>query len=155
MARRVLLVDPDLDAPGELSAALRGNGFTVLMADTIEGALERAKQTAPDIILASIAICHPGELTDRLKSDAELAKVPSIVLVKHAEADELPPGYAAREAFDQLMAKIMLARAGISVAVGGAPDDVMRKADHVAPPCRDGAVAWALRSFVDAHHSSR
>ncbi len=49
----------------------------------------------------------------------------------------------------------MFARAGISVAVGGAPDDVLRKADHVAPPCQDGAVAWALRSFVDAHHSRR
>lgn len=49
----------------------------------------------------------------------------------------------------------MFSRAGISVAVGGAPDDVLRKADHVAPPCQDGAVSWALRSFVDAHHSRR
>ncbi|MGQ0549115.1 MAG: HAD-IIB family hydrolase [Armatimonadota bacterium] len=42
----------------------------------------------------------------------------------------------------------MFVRVGISVAVGGAPDDVMKSADHVAPLCRDGAVAWALRSFV-------
>src|SRR3954470_13429444 len=88
---------------------LRGNGFTVLLADNIEGALDRAKQNNPDIILASIAVCHPGELTDRLKTDAELAKVPSIVLVKGAQADELPPGFAAREALDQLMAKIVAA----------------------------------------------
>jgi CheY-like chemotaxis protein len=109
LARRVLLVDPDLDALGELSAMLRTNGFTVLMADNIEGAIERAKQTAPDIILASIAVCHPGELIDRLKSETELAKVPSIVLVTGAQTDELPPGYAAREALDELMVKIVAA----------------------------------------------
>src|SRR6476659_5518172 len=63
MARRVLLVDPDLDALGELSAALRGNGFTVLLADNVESGVVRAKQDSPDIILASVAVCHPGELT--------------------------------------------------------------------------------------------
>jgi hypothetical protein len=40
--------------------------------------------------------------------DPELAKVPAIVLVKDAQ-NELPPGYAAREALDQLMAKIVAA----------------------------------------------
>jgi len=109
LARRVLLVDPDLDTLGELSASLRVNGFTVLLADTVDGALERAKQTAPDIILASIDVCHPGELTDRLKADPELAKVPSIVLVKEAPTRELPPGHATREGLDELMAKIISA----------------------------------------------
>ncbi len=42
----------------------------------------------------------------------------------------------------------MFRRVGISVAVGGAPGDVVKAADHIAPPCRDGAVAWALRSLV-------
>jgi CheY-like chemotaxis protein len=64
---------------------------------------------APDIILASIAVCHPGELTDRLKADPELANVPSIVLVTDAQTNELPPGYAAREALDELMVKIVSA----------------------------------------------
>jgi len=39
---------------------VRNHGFTVLMADNIEAALERAKQSTPDIVLASIAVCHPG-----------------------------------------------------------------------------------------------
>ncbi len=42
----------------------------------------------------------------------------------------------------------MFRRVGISVAVGGAPDDVVKSADHVAPSCREGAVAWALKKFV-------
>jgi CheY-like chemotaxis protein len=109
LARRVLLVDPDLDALGELSASLRVNGFTVLLADSVEGALERAKQTAPDIILASIDVCHPGGLSDRLRADAELAKVPSIVLVGEAPPSGLPPGHAVRTGLDDLMARIVSA----------------------------------------------
>src|SRR5258708_25144183 len=113
MARRVLLVDPDLDALGELSAALRGNGFTVLLADNIQSGVDRAKQASPDIILASVAICHPGELTDRLKADPELSKVPSIVLVEGAVEGEgdgaLPPGYARRADLEGLMVKIITA----------------------------------------------
>src|SRR5260221_4506784 len=107
MARRVLLVDPDLDALGELSAALRGNGFTVLLADNVESGFERAKQDSPDIILAAIAVCHPGELTDRLKVDPELSKVPSIVLVTGPEDGVLPPGFARRADLDGLMIKII------------------------------------------------
>ncbi len=42
----------------------------------------------------------------------------------------------------------MFRRVGISVAVGGAPDDVVSSADYVGPSCREGAVAWALCSFV-------
>jgi len=107
MARRVLLVDPDLDALGELSAALRGNGFTVLLAEHVESGVERAKQDSPDIILAAIAVCHPGELTDRLKVDPELSKVPSIVLVTGPADGDLPPGYARRADLDGLMIKII------------------------------------------------
>jgi len=109
VARRVLLVDPDLDALGALSGTLRGNGFTVVLADNVESALERAKQTLPDIILAAEAVCRPGDLMDRLKLDPGLAKVPSIVLVGGNQVGELPTGYASHEALDGLMAKIVAA----------------------------------------------
>jgi Cof subfamily protein (haloacid dehalogenase superfamily) len=36
----------------------------------------------------------------------------------------------------------------LSVAVGGAPDNVRQAAQYVSPPCADGAVAWALNTFV-------
>src|SRR5262245_38037265 len=107
MARRVLLVDPDLDALGELSATLRGNGFTVLLADNIESGVERAKQASPDIILASDAICPP--LTDQLKADPNLSKVPWIVLVGGEQNGALPPEYARRADLEGLMAKIVAA----------------------------------------------
>ncbi|MFU8773475.1 MAG: HAD family hydrolase [Anaerolineales bacterium] len=42
----------------------------------------------------------------------------------------------------------MFSVAGISIAVGGAPDQVVSAADHVAPPCDQAAIAWALDNFV-------
>jgi CheY-like chemotaxis protein len=109
MARRVLLVDPDLDALGELSAALRGNGFTVILADNVQSGVERAIEDGPDVILASVTICHPGELTDLLKADPALSKVPAIVLVGGDEHEDLPPGYARRADLEALMVKIVAA----------------------------------------------
>jgi CheY-like chemotaxis protein len=109
MARRVLLVDPDLDALGELSAALRGNGFSVILADNIQSGVERAIEDSPDVILASVTVCHPGELTDLLKADPTLSKVPSIVLVGAEDQGELPPGYARRADLEALMVKIVAA----------------------------------------------
>ena len=107
MARRVLLVDPDLDALGELSAALRGNGFTVLLADNIASGVERAKQDSPDIILASIAVCHPGELTDRLKARPRACESSVARAGDGPEDGVLPPGYARRADLDGLMIKII------------------------------------------------
>ncbi|HKQ71434.1 MAG TPA: response regulator [Polyangiaceae bacterium] len=109
MARRVLLVDPDLDALGELSAALRGNGFTVHLADNIASGIERAKQTKPDVILVSDALCQPPELAEHLRRDPELAGVAALVLVNGQGGGDLPLGYAPRGVLDQLMAKIVAA----------------------------------------------
>ena len=38
--------------------------------------------------------------------------------------------------------------AGVSVAMGNAPDDVKARADAVAPSNAESGVAWALRRFV-------
>ena len=95
MARRVLLVDPDLDALGELAASLRGHGFTVLLADNIASALVKRAWSSPDIILASRELCHPGELGDQLKADPELAKVRVARAGDATKARLAPPGLRA------------------------------------------------------------
>jgi CheY-like chemotaxis protein len=109
MARRVLLIDPDLDALGALSESLRGNGFTVVRADAIASGVERAKEGSLDVIVASDALCQQGGLIDQLKSDPELAKVPSIVLMDATENETVPPGFARRSDLEGLMAKIVAA----------------------------------------------
>jgi Cof subfamily protein (haloacid dehalogenase superfamily) len=44
----------------------------------------------------------------------------------------------------------MFHAAGVSVAVGGAPEYVINVADHLAPPSDQGAIAWALKRFLTA-----
>jgi Cof subfamily protein (haloacid dehalogenase superfamily) len=44
----------------------------------------------------------------------------------------------------------MFHAAGLSVAVGGAPEYVINAADHLAPPSDQGAIAWALKRFLPA-----
>lgn len=42
----------------------------------------------------------------------------------------------------------MFGVAGLSVAVGGSPDNVVEAADVIGPRCEEGAVAWAVEEFV-------
>jgi CheY-like chemotaxis protein len=109
MARKVLLVDSDVDVLGELSAALRSRGFTVLLAGDVEAALERAHSDSPDIILAARALAETEGLLDRLRREPELAKIAHIVLVHDEGAAALPSGYAGIADVDALMALIVSA----------------------------------------------
>ena len=104
------LVDPDLDALGELSATLRGNGFTVLLADNV-ASCDRAGQ-------ASIAGHHFG-VGRRLSSGRAHRSAEGRPRAREGAVDRagrrkredgaLPPGYARRADLDGLMAKIVAA----------------------------------------------
>lgn len=73
--RSVLLVDPDLDALGELASALRARGLTVLVADSLEGAADRARRQPPDAVIVTEALAPA--LTDSPLAGPE---VPTLVL---------------------------------------------------------------------------
>jgi CheY-like chemotaxis protein len=101
----VLLVDPDLDALGQLAARLRGHGFNVLLADNVASAVERVQVSMPDIVLGASALCHAGGLTDQLRLDPALAGTPVIVLTEQP-FDRAAPGYAHADDLEGLMAQI-------------------------------------------------
>ena len=42
--RAILLIEPDVDVLGTLASRLRSRGLSVLIADTMDGALERVRQ---------------------------------------------------------------------------------------------------------------
>jgi CheY-like chemotaxis protein len=109
VARRVLLVDPDFDALGQLAAELRGHGFNMILADNIASALERAKASAPDIVLGANTLCQAGGLVDQLRIDPALSRTPVIILVGNEVNETLPAGYARRDDLDDLMAQIFSA----------------------------------------------
>ena len=83
---RVLLVDDYPDAREMYGEYLKFTGFDVIEASNGVEAVERALDTAPDIILMdlSLPIMDGWEATRRLKADARTANIPVVALTGHA-----------------------------------------------------------------------
>lgn len=81
MSYTVLLVEPDVDALGELAQGLRTRGLEVLLADNVEGALARAATARINAVLVSEALAKNPEHAARLASDSLLSKLQRWVLV--------------------------------------------------------------------------
>jgi CheY-like chemotaxis protein len=85
---RVLLVDDYPDAREMYTEYLEFSGFDVVQAVNGMEALQRAADTAPDIILMdlSLPVMDGWEATRRLKADARTAGIPVVALTGHALA---------------------------------------------------------------------
>src|SRR5687767_2645649 len=87
--KRVLVIDDDLPLRGMLAAALRQNGFQVLLAgDGAEG--QRALMIHhPDMILLDLAMpdVNGWDFLQRLKETGHLGKTPIIVVSAHLRVD--------------------------------------------------------------------
>ena len=85
---RVLLVDDYPDAREMYTEYLEFSGFEVVEAGNGKEALQRAVDTAPDIILMdlSLPVMDGWEATRRLKADERTASIPVVALTGHALA---------------------------------------------------------------------
>ena len=85
---RVLLVDDYPDAREMYAEYLEFSGFEVVEAENGMEALQRAVETAPDIILMdlSLPVMDGWEATRRLKADKRTAPIPVVALTGHALA---------------------------------------------------------------------
>ena len=85
---RVLLVDDYPDAREMYSEYLQFSGFDVIEAGNGMEAIERAADSAPDIILMdlSLPVMDGWEATRRLKADDRTASIPVVALTGHALA---------------------------------------------------------------------
>jgi two-component system cell cycle response regulator DivK len=85
---RVLLVDDYPDAREMYSEYLEYSGFDVVEAGNGMEALQRAVDTAPDIILMdlSLPVMDGWEATRRLKADQRTKGIPVVALTGHALA---------------------------------------------------------------------
>ena len=83
---RVLLVDDYPDAREMYTEYLEFSGFDVVQAGNGMEALQRAADTAPDIILMdlSLPVMDGWEATRRLKADHRTASIPVVALTGHA-----------------------------------------------------------------------
>jgi CheY-like chemotaxis protein len=85
---RVLVVDDYPDAREMYAEYLQYSGFDVIEACNGVEALERAADSAPDIILMdlSLPVMDGWEATRRLKADKTTARIPIVALTGHALA---------------------------------------------------------------------
>jgi CheY-like chemotaxis protein len=85
---RVLLVDDYPDAREMYTEYLQYSGFEVIQADNGKEAIQRAIDSAPDIILMdlSLPVMDGWEATRRLKADKKTAEIPIVALTGHALA---------------------------------------------------------------------
>ena len=85
---RVLLVDDYPDAREMYTEYLEFSGFEVVEAGNGQEALQRAAESAPDIILMdlSLPVMDGWEATRRLKADKRTASIPVVALTGHALA---------------------------------------------------------------------
>lgn len=81
MSHTVLLVEPDVDALGELAEGLRTRGLEVLLADSIETALSRVQTARVTAMLVADSLLADRDAEARLGADPILAKIPRWVLV--------------------------------------------------------------------------
>ena len=114
--RLVLLVEPDVDELGSLASKLRAHGLEVAIADSLDGAVERASQARVSALLLSNVIVAAPDFAEQIAARQALATLPRFVLVDGAERaeNELP------RADPETIAKRMYALGrSVPVAAGG------------------------------------
>lgn len=93
----LLIVDDVLENLAYLHDALDESGYTVLVADSGEKALERARQAQPDLILLDAMM--PGmdgfETCRKLKMQMETQHIPVIFMTGLSEAEHVAAGFDA------------------------------------------------------------
>jgi CheY-like chemotaxis protein len=126
---RVLLVDDYPDAREMYTEYLTFSGFDVVEASNGAEALQRAIETAPDIILMdlSLPVMDGWEATRRLKADKKTASIPVVALTGHALAG-ISEG-AKRAGCDAFVTKPCL------------PEDLVREIRRILQVQPDGASA--------------
>jgi len=96
-AERVLIVDDQPDNLSLLHDALDEAGYMVLVATDGQGAIERARQARPDIVLLDAMM--PGldgfEVARRLKSDAATAAIPIVFMTALTDTEHVVAAYQA------------------------------------------------------------
>jgi hypothetical protein len=89
--RAILLIEPDVDLLGSLASKLRTRGLSVVIADSIEGAIERAGGSDVIAALVSSTLLSDADGYDRLRNSNALQGAPLFVLVDKPIGASLAP----------------------------------------------------------------
>jgi Domain of unknown function (DUF4388) len=89
--RSILLVEPDVDVLGTLASRLRSRGLSVLIADSIESAMERSGAADPAAVLLSSSLLSDADGFERLKNASALSDALFFILVDKPVGASLAP----------------------------------------------------------------
>jgi len=83
---KTVLIVEDVELNRDLLVQLLEENYRLLLASDGQAALQQAAQAKPDLILMDLSLPRMDgwEATRRLKADAELRRIPVIVLSAHA-----------------------------------------------------------------------
>lgn len=87
----ILLIEPDVDLLGTLASRLRSRGLSVLIADGIDGAVERAAGAELVAVLVSSTLLSDADGFDRLKNVGSLKDALFFILVDKPVGASLAP----------------------------------------------------------------
>lgn len=89
--RPILLIEPDVDVLGTLASRLRSRGLSVLIADSIDGAVERAAGADLVAALVSSTLLSDPDGFDRLRNVGSLKDALIFILVDKPVGASLAP----------------------------------------------------------------
>jgi uncharacterized protein DUF4388 len=89
--KSILLIEPDVDVLGTLASRLRTRGLSVLIADSIDGMVERAASADVLAVLLSGSLLFDSDGYDRLKNIGNLRDAPFFILVDKPVGASLAP----------------------------------------------------------------
>lgn len=89
--RSILLIEPDVDVLGTLASRLRSRGLSVVIADSIAGAVERASADDLLAVLVSNTLLSDSDGFERLKNASALSDALFFILVDKPVGASLAP----------------------------------------------------------------
>ncbi|MGQ0602857.1 MAG: response regulator, partial [Anaerolineales bacterium] len=97
MADKILIVDDDLDTLKLVGLILQRHGYQIVAANGGNSALAKAATERPDIILLDVMMPDMDgyEVTRRLRADAALSHIPSVMFTAKTLLDDKVAGFEA------------------------------------------------------------
>jgi hypothetical protein len=114
--RAILLIEPDVDLLGSLASKLRSRGLSVLIADSVDGALERAGASDVIAVLVSNTLLSDPDAFDRLRNANTLQDAPLFILVDKPIGASLAPDELPHNDIELIARKLYAIPSRVSVS---------------------------------------
>jgi len=95
MAKKILIIDDDLDTLRLVGAMLQRQGYQIAVASSGEQGLVQAANESPDLVLVDVMMPEMDgyEVTRRLRSDPQTADIPILMFTAKTQLDDKVTGF--------------------------------------------------------------